>query len=140
SAKFTKPDVGRAANQYFGGGYVAGYRLDEQHDVPKIEKPQIDKIAIDPARQSEFFKRVMAMKVKEIEPRFVKPGKDYRKLDAGEGVKLYYVKKPMNALFVITISVEYGMRHENRLGAATLLLNKSGTKRFGAEALKKEWY
>jgi len=138
--KLTKPDVVRAANQYFGGGYVAGYRLDEQHDVPKIEKPQIDKIAIDPARQSEFFKRVMAMKVKEIEPRFVKPGKDYRKLDAGEGVKLYYVKNPLNDLFALTISVDVGTRHDNRLGAATLLLNKSGTKRFGAEALKKEWY
>src|SRR5437867_1548757 len=138
--KLTKPDVVRAANQYFSGGYVAGYRLDEQHDVPKIEKPQIDKIAIDPARQSEFFKRVMAMKVKEIEPRFVKAGKDYRKLDAGEGVKLYYVKNPLNDLFALAISVDLGTRHDNRLAAATLLLDKSGTQRFGAEALKKEWY
>src|SRR5256885_4057244 len=63
--KLTKQDVLRVANQYFGGGYVAGYRLDEQHEVPKIEKPQIDKIDIDPARQSAFFKRVLAMKVKE---------------------------------------------------------------------------
>src|SRR5437867_535299 len=138
--KLAKQDVVRVANQYFGGGYVAGYRVDEQHDVPKIEKPQIDKIAIDSARQSEFFKRVMAMKVKEIEPRFVKPGKDYRKLDAGEGVKLYYVKNPLNDLFALTISVDLGTRHDNRLGAATLLLDKSGTQRFGAEALKKEWY
>src|SRR2546430_12590059 len=53
------------ANQYFGGGYVAGYRLDEQHEVPKIEKPQIDKIDIDPARQSAFFKRVLAMRSEE---------------------------------------------------------------------------
>jgi len=138
--KLSKQDVVRVANQYFGGGYVAGYRVDEQHEVPKIEKPQIDKIDIDPARQSEFFKRVMAMKVKEIEPQFVKPGKDYRKLDAGEGVKLYYVKNPLNDLFALTISVDLGTRHDNRLAAATLLLDKSGTKRFGAEALKKEWY
>jgi predicted Zn-dependent peptidase len=138
--KLSKRDVVRVANQYFGAGYVAGYRLDEQHEVPKIEKPQIDKIAIDPTRQSEFFKRVMAMKVKEIEPRFVKPGKDYRKLDAGEGAKLYYVKNPLNDLFVLTISVDLGTRHDNRLAAAALLLDKSGTKRYAAEALKKEWY
>jgi predicted Zn-dependent peptidase len=138
--RLSKRDVVRVANQYFGGGYVAGYRVDEQHEVPKIEKPQIDKIDIDPARQSEFFKRVMAMKVKEIEPRFVKPGKDFRKLDAREGVKLYYVKNPLNDLFALTISVDIGTRHDNRLGAATLLLDKSGTKRFEAEALKKEWY
>ena len=138
--KLSKQDVVRVANQYFAGGYVAGYRVDEQHEVPKIEKPQIDKIDIDSARQSEFFRRVMAMKVKEIEPRFVRPGKDFRKLDAREGVKLYYVKNPLNDLFALTISVDIGTRHDNRLGAATLLLDKSGTKRFGAEALKKEWY
>src|SRR6185436_15526842 len=138
--KLAKQDVVRVANQYLGGGYVAGYRVDEQHEVPKIDKPKIDKIDIDPTRQSEFFKRVLAMKVKEIEPRFVKPGKDYHKLDVGEGVKLYYVKNPLNDLFALTISVDIGTRHDNRLGAATQLLDKSGTKRFGAEALKKEWY
>src|ERR1051326_7040036 len=138
--KLTKQAIIQAANKYFGAGYVAGYPLDEQHEVPKIDKPKIDKIDIDPARQSEFFKRVMAMKVKEIQPVFVQPGKDYQKLDAGEGVKLYYVKNPLNDLFALTISVDLGTRHDNRLGGATQLLDKSGTKRFSAEALKKEWY
>src|SRR5256886_5797411 len=128
------------ANQYFGGGYVAGYRLDEQHEVPKIEKPQIDKIDIDPARQSAFFKRVLAMKVKELEPVWVMPGKDYQNMDAAEDVKLYYVRNPLNDLFALTISAEIGTRHDNRLGAATQLLDKSGTKRFTGEQLKKEWY
>ena len=138
--KLTKEDVVRAANKYFQGGYVAGYRRDEQQEIPKIEKPKIDKIDIDPTRQSEFFKRVLAMKVKEIEPVWVKPGKDYRKVDAGEGVKLYYVKNPLNDLFALTISVEIGTRHDNRLGAAAQLLDKSGTRRFSGEQLKKEWY
>src|SRR5438094_6205414 len=96
--KLTKEDVVRAANKYFQGGYVAGYRRDEQQEIPKIEKPKIDKIDIDPTRQSEFFKRVLAMKVKEIEPVWVKPGKDYGKVDAGQGVKLYYVTTPLNDL------------------------------------------
>ena len=138
--KLTKADVVRAANKYFGGGYVAGYRLDEQQEVPKIEKPKIDKIDIDSTRQSEFFKKVAAMKVKEIEPVWVRPGKDYRKVDEEEGVKLYYVKNPLNDLFALTISVDIGTRHDNRLEAAAELLDKSGTKRFTAEELKKEWY
>jgi len=138
--KLTKADVVRAANKYFSGGYVAGYRLDEQQEVPKIEKPKIDKIDIDSTRQSEFFKKVASMKVKEIEPVWVRPGKDYRKMDEEEGVKLYYVKNPLNDLFALNISVEIGTRHDNRLGAATQLLDKSGTKRFKAEELKKEWY
>ena len=138
--KLTKQDIVRAANKHFNGGYVAGYRLDEQQEIPKIEKPKIDKIDIDPTRQSEFFKRVLAMKVKEIEPVWVKPGQDYRKVDQTEGVKLYYARNPLNDLFALTISVEIGTRRDNRLGVATQLLDKSGTKRFTAEQLKKEWY
>ena len=138
--KLTKADVVRAANKYFSGGYVAGYRVDEQQDVPKIEKPRIDKIKIDPTRQSEFFKQVMAMKVMPIEPVWVRPGKDYRKEKAPDGVEFYYVKNPLNDLFALTISVDIGTRHDNRLSVAAQLLDKSGTKRFSGEDLKKEWY
>src|ERR1051325_11169846 len=122
------------------GVYVAGYRLDEQQEVPKIDKPKIDKIDIDPTRQSGFFKQITAMKVREIDPVWVRPERDYRKADAGDGVTLYHVKNPLNDLFALTISIEIGTRHDNRLGAATLLLDKSGTKRFTGEQLKKEWY
>src|SRR5205823_5307704 len=117
--KLTRQDVIRAANKYFQAGYVAGYRRDEQQEIPKIEKPKIDKIDIDPTRQSEFFKRVLAMKVKEIGPVWVKPGQDYRKVDQTEGVKLYYARNPLNDLFALTISVEIGTRRDNRLGVAT---------------------
>ena len=138
--KLNKADIVRVANKYYSGGYVAGYREDEQQEVPKIEKPRIDKIKIDPTRQSEFFRAVMAIKVKPIRPVWVKPGRDYRKTDAQDGVKLYYVKNPLNDLFALTISVDLGTRHDNRLLAATQLLDKSGTKRFSGEDLKKEWY
>jgi predicted Zn-dependent peptidase len=138
--KVTKADVVRVANKYYGGGYVAGYRLDEQQDVPKIDKPRIDQIKIDPTRQSAFFKQVTAMKVKPLEPVWVRPGKDYKKEKAQDGVELYYVKNPLNDLFSLTISVDLGTRHDSRLSAAVEFLDKSGTKRFSGEDLKKEWY
>src|ERR1041385_1253094 len=138
--KVTKADVVRTANKYFGGGYVAGYRLDEQQEVPKIDKPKIDQIKIDPTRQSAFFKQIMGMKVKPIQPVWVKPGKDYHKETVRDGVDLYYVKNPLNDLFALTISVDFGTLHDQRLGSATEFLDKSGTKRFSGEELKKEWY
>jgi zinc protease len=138
--KVTKADIVRVANKYFGGGYVAGYRLDAQQEVPKIEKPQIDKVKIDPTRQSDFFKKVMAIKVKPIQPVWVQTGKDYQKVPVQDGVDLYYVKNPLNDLFTLTIAVDFGNRHDLRLGAATELLDKSGTKKFNGEELKKEWY
>jgi len=136
----TKLDVVRVANRHFGGGYVSGYRVDAQHEVPKIEKPPIDPIPIDSTRQSAFVKQVTAMKVRPLEPVFVKPGKDYRKEKLPDAVEFYSSKNPLNDLFALTISVDVGSRHDNRLSMATQLLDKSGTKRFSAEQLKKEWY
>jgi predicted Zn-dependent peptidase len=138
--KVTKSDVVRVAKQYFQGGYVAGYRLDGQHDVPKIEKPPIDAIPLDATRKSDFISKILAMKVREMEPVFVKPGRDYRKEAVQDGVVLYCTRNPLNDLFGFTISVDVGSRHDNRLSMATQLLDKSGTKRFSAEQLKKEWY
>ena len=138
--KLTKADVVRVANRYFGGNYVAGYRLDGQHEVPAIEKPKIDRISIDATRQSAFAREVLAMPFKQIEPVFVDPTKDFRVTNYSDGVKLYYSKNPLNDLFSLTISLDLGTRQENRIGIAAQLLDRSGTPKFDAEDLKKEFY
>ncbi|MFA6243623.1 MAG: insulinase family protein [Candidatus Hydrogenedentales bacterium] len=138
--KLTKADVVRVARKYFKGDYVAGYRIDEQQEVPRIEKPAIDKIAIDASRQSPFATQILAMPVKEIEPVFVDPKKDYRVVDLARGSKLYHVTNPMNDLFTLSIVVDVGTWHDNRLGVAASLLDKSGTARLSPTDLSKEWY
>lgn len=139
-AGLTKADLVRVANQYFGSDYVAGYRVDGQHDVPSIEKPAIDRIDIDPTRESAFVARVLAMPVEEIEPVFVDPEKDYDIVDYHDGVRFYYAKNPLNDLFAFSISFDVGRRHEDKLGAAAMLLEKSGTSKYSPEALQKAWY
>ena len=52
--KLTKGDIVAVANRYFGDDYVAGYRIDEQHEVPSIEKPGLDTIEIDATRAIRF--------------------------------------------------------------------------------------
>ncbi|MHB8519421.1 MAG: M16 family metallopeptidase [Limisphaerales bacterium] len=138
--KLRKPDVVRAARKYFGDGYVAGYRIDAKPEIPSIEKPEIEKIAIDPRRESSFFKAVMALPVKEIEPVFVDPKKDFQIVDLRDGVKLYYARNPLNDLFALNFSVDLGTRRNNRIGVAAQLLNKAGTAPYSQEDLKKEWY
>ena len=138
--KLSKQDIVDAANRYFGDDYVAGYRIDEQHEVPSIEKPALDIIEIDATRQSDFAKSVLEMPVEEIEPVFVDAAKDYQITDYHEGVKLYYSQNPINDLFVFTISVDVGSRHSNKLAIAAQLLDKSGTSKYSSEDLKKEWY
>ena len=138
--KVTKEDVVRVANTYFGENYVAGYRVDEQQDIPKIEKPEIDQIKIDPSRQSPYAKDILSMRVQEIEPVYVDPEKDYKISEYSEGVKLYYSQNPINDLFSLTLTFEIGNNQDNRMGIATRLLDKSGAGEVGATALKKEWY
>jgi predicted Zn-dependent peptidase len=138
--KLRKGDVVRAAKKYFSGGYVAGYRVDAKPEIPSIEKPQLDKIEIDPRRASAFFTAAMAMPVKAIEPVFVDPQRDYQIVEVRDGIKLYYARNPLNDLFSLQIAVDVGTHENNRIGIAAQLLNKSGTDRFGAEDLKKEWY
>ncbi len=136
----TKKNIIRVAKAYFHKGYVAGRRIDEAPEIPKIEKPKIDKIEIDGTRQSAFAKSVQALPYEEIEPVFVDPEKDFTIFDYHEGVKLYHSKNPINDLFSLDISIDFGTHQDNKIGMATQLMDKAGSRTFGAEALKKEWY
>ena len=138
--KLTKQDIIGIAGTYFDAGYVAGYRIDEAPEIPKIEKPKVDKIDIDGRRQSEFARTVLDMPHDEIEPEFVDPEKDFTIFDYHDGVKLYYSENPINDLFSLNISIDFGTHQDNKIGMATQLLDKAGTETFGPEALKKEWY
>jgi len=97
--QLTKQDVIDVANRYFENNYVAVFRIDAQHEVPPVDKPQIDPVTIDPARQSEFAGQVLAMDYSEIEPSFVETDTDYRVVEFGDGIELYYAPNPLNDLF-----------------------------------------
>ena len=135
-----KEDIVQAAKEYFGNGYVAGYRRDGQPDLPDIEKPPLDKIEIDPSRHSAFFDSLMRMPYQEIEPVFVVPGRDYEIRELRPGIKVYYAENPLNDLFSFSLSVDVGSLAERRLNVARKYLDKSGTARLGPDELKKEWY
>ena len=98
-AELDKHDVVEAANKYFNGAYVAGYRRDGEQDIPEIAKPPIDKIDIDASRQSAFFAEVMAMPFAEVEPAYLVPERDFTTRELAGGSKLYYARNPLNDLF-----------------------------------------
>ena len=138
--QLTKQDVVDAANKYFGNDYVAVYRVDAQHDIPPVEKPQIDPVTIDPTRQSAFANQVLAMQYDEIEPSFVEPDTDYRVIEFADGVELYYSPNPLNDLFSFSINVEVGTEENEKLNLAAALMDKAGTPALSNEELQKEWY
>jgi predicted Zn-dependent peptidase len=138
--KVTKEDIVRVANQYFGGNFVAGLRKDAPPEVPKIEKPVLAAIEIDPQRASKFAMDLMQMPVEPIEPAFINRDKDLTITKPAPGIRLYYVPNPMNDLFSFTIGVPVGTRTDKTLNLAASLYDKSGTAEFSAEDLQKEWY
>ncbi|MFT5122472.1 MAG: putative Zn-dependent peptidase [Kiritimatiellia bacterium] len=138
--KVTKADVQRVAKKYFSQGYVAVYRIDEQHEVPGVPKPEIDPVTIDPTRQSRFAKKVLAMDVKPMTPEYIQKGKDYQRVDLPSGITLYHVTNPLNDLFTLSIEVEAGSEQNKNLPMAAALLDKTGTGDLSASDLKKEWY
>ena len=135
-----KDDVVAVANKYFGADYVSVYRVDDQHVLPPVEKPQIDPVNIDPSRQSEFAANILAMEYKEIEPSFVEPDADYRVIEFADGVELYYAPNPLNDLFTFSIGVEVGTEENEKLGLSAALMDVAGTQNLSNEELQKEWY
>ena len=138
--KLKKKDIVRVAKRYFKENYVAGYRRDGEPELPSIEKPAIDKIDIDPSRESAFIAEIMAIPYKEIEPDYVVPGRDFKVRDVREGVKLYHSHNPLNDLFTLGITVEVGHLADRRFALARELMDKSGTSELTPVELKKEWY
>ncbi len=138
--QLSKADVVAVANKYFADDYVAVYQVNEQHRVPTVEKPQIDPVVIDPTRQSEFSRQVLAMEFDPIEPTYVVPDEDYRIVEFADGVELYYAPNPLNDLFSFSINIEVGTEENEKLSLSAALMDVAGTANMSNEELQKEWY
>lgn len=140
-AAVTPEDVMEVANRYFGtDNYVTVYRRDGEADIPDVEKPQIDPVDIDPEQQSDFARRLLAMPVNPIEPRYLEAGADYRIVEHAPGVELLHVPNPLNELFSFSITVDKGTEAEKRLSLAADLLDKASIPGTSASDLQRQWY
>ncbi|MFP6855590.1 MAG: insulinase family protein, partial [Opitutales bacterium] len=136
----TKAEVMRVAKQYFGSNYVSGHRIDEQHDLPSIDKPKIDPLDIDSSKQSEFMKNVGKMPFEPFEPKFLAQGTDFEKRELRPGLTLYHATNPINDLGAIEVRFDKGYRHDNQLPYAKRMVSRSGVDELSSEQLKIEWY
>jgi len=138
--KLSKQDVVRVAKKYLGSNYVAGFRIDAQHELPSIEKPSIDALKIDPDKESEFMRQVDALPYEPFEPKFVENGKDYTLLEVSDGINLIHTSNPLNDLFTLEVRMEEGYRHQPMLPYVKRMIDRSGAGDTSAENLKIEWY
>lgn len=137
--KVTKDDVVRVARKYLGDSRVVVYRRNAKPEIPRIDKPNFTTLDIDPARQSEFLKRILAIPAQPIEPRWLVAGRDYQVTPVSGG-RLFAAKNPYNDLFSLTVREERGRRRERTLCRALDLLSLSGAGPYSADELKKKLY
>ena len=137
--KISKDDVLRVARQYLGPGKVAAYRRKGKPEVPSMPKPGFTKIDIARGRESAFYKELVSMPAKPIEPKWLQEGRDYRTVPTPWG-RIVAAKNPFNDLFHLTFWFERGSRHEKSLCAAFDLLGLSGAGDMSADAFKKKLY
>ncbi|MBI5624425.1 MAG: insulinase family protein [Elusimicrobia bacterium] len=135
----TKEDVLRVAKQHLGEGRVVVYRRNAKPELPSIAKPGFTKVDIDPSRQSAFFKELMAMPAKDIEPAWLAEGRDYSITPMPQG-NLYATRNPFNDLFSIGLVFDFGSDAVREACAALDLLKFSGAGGLSAEDFKKKLY
>ena len=138
--KLSKEDVVRVAKKYLGENYIAGFRIDAQHELPSIEKPDIDPLKIDPDKESEFMRQVSSLPYEPFEPKFVEEGKDFKVVEVSPGIRLIHAGNPLNDLFTLEVRMEEGYRHQPLLPYVKRMLDRSGAGESSAENLKIEWY
>jgi predicted Zn-dependent peptidase len=135
----TRNDVLRVANQYIGPDFVVVHRLKGTPDVPKLEKPEITPVAIDPSRKSEFARTIETMEAPQLEPEWVVEGTHYVHADLPAGTMIGALNQ-RNDLFSVTYRVKRGYRKAPMLCHALELFELSGAGDASAEQLQKELY
>lgn len=138
--EISKEDVVKVANKYFLSDYVVGFRVDQQHQLPSIEKPEIDPLEIDPDKKSSFMEQVFTLPHQPFEPRFLKQGEDFETRKIASGVTLVHANNPLNDLFNIEVRMEMGYDREPLLPSIKRFLDRSGADGISTGDLKIEWY
>ena len=138
--KITKAEIVETARKYFSQGYVAGYRKDGKREIKYVSKPKLTPLTIDSTKLSLFAQQILSLPEVEKEPTFLKKDVDYMHFKSEEGLDFWFCKNPLNKIFSFEIRVDVGSYHNPKIPIAFRLLEKSGTRRFSPEELKKEWY
>ncbi len=139
-AKVTKADILRVANKYFSKGYAVTNRVPGTPILPKIKKPSISPLKSNNKQNSDFFNTITSMKTNTIEPKFVKPNKDYTIDNISEGTTLFYIENPINNIAEVSFIFNYGNFHDKNSCFYINMLGLAGTKKFDRNALSSKMY
>jgi predicted Zn-dependent peptidase len=134
-----KADVMRVANEHLGDDFVVVYRKNGKQELPKIEKPSITPVDIDPGRESPFARDIAAMEAAQLEPQWLVEGAHYHHRDLAAGRMIAAVNE-RNDLFSLDYVFERGYRKTPMVCVALELLERSGAGDTPADELQRRLY
>ncbi len=135
--QLTKADIQRVAKQYLTKNFLVVKKVKGQATPPKITKPGITAVKLDPSRQGTFAKSILEMPFQPIEPVAIVEAKDYERgtLPTGE---LVSVKNQRNGLFSVTYEYNFGRRDDRLACLALEVLKVSGAGKRSADQVARQ--
>ena len=134
--QITKADVMRVANRYLDGNYLVIRKVKGSDAWPKITKPAITPVALDPARRGRFARAILDEAVPPLEPVAVVAGRDYVRQASAAG-ELISVPNTRNGLFTVRYDYEVGRSGDRMICLALEVLRLSGSGKQSADELQR---
>jgi predicted Zn-dependent peptidase len=134
--KITRADVTRVAKRYLTGDFLVVRKVKGTANPPKIAKPGITAVKVDPGRRTAFAQAILDMPVSPIEPVALAAGRDYARTTISTG-PLITVENPRNGLFAVHYDFDVGRADDRFLCLALDVLKVSGAGQRSAEQLSR---
>lgn len=138
--KLTAKEITRVANAYFKNNYVVGYREDAEFKFPKISKPQLKKMQLNPDQHSDFALQVEALKPEPVAPEWIDLKSQLSASSYAPGVVSYATQNPINDLYSLGITYDYGNKHDTNFCTVMSELNNAGTPTQSPEEVANAFY
>jgi len=140
-SKISKQEIIDFAVKNLSDNYVIVYkRTGLDPFVKKVNKPLITPVKLNRDVQSDFFKKIVAIKPTKIEPVFLDYEKDISKLTVNDKIALYYKKNEENQTFSLYYVFNMGTNHDKKIKLAIDYLQYLGTSKYTPIELKQEFY
>lgn len=140
-AALTKKEIVEFAKTGFQSNYVEIQKLTgADSTIQKVTKPKISAVSLNREKQSEFYQKVAARVVDSIAPVFLDYVKDIHQFDYKKDIRVLYKQNMENEIFTLNFVIDIGRDSDPKYALAVDYMDYLGTKKYNAEALKKEFY
>ena len=139
--KYSKQDITDFAKANYSDNYVVVYkRTGEDTTVKEVEKPEITPVNVNRDDASPFLTGISAMKVDDIQPRFLDYDNDIKQTTLKNGIKVRSVKNESNDLFTLYYVFDMGKFNNIKIDLALDYLPFLGTSKYSPAEVQQEFY